>query len=104
MIGGVGSTSNRDASIDNKTQTVLLFAEIERLQHVNAELYNELLRFKSNQDKGSLYEERLKILENENRNLSELVNSYTKEHDNLKAREGRLSEMETRIGLLATEN
>ena len=51
MTFDMGSIEN--APTETKAQFVILFSEIERLQHVNSDLYGELVRSRAQAGSGS---------------------------------------------------
>ena len=83
-------------TLDLQTQKVLLCIEIERLQTINEELFNELVHSKNiGGGREGAYTEKISILEAQNRTLSELASQNTP---------SRIKELETRVLLLTNEN
>jgi len=96
------------ASPDLNAYIVMLCLEIERLHNVNGDLYSELSILKT-QGLSSVAtfggnDSRVSLLEAENRRLSELVSTYTKEFDSSRQKDSKVHDLEMQVKYLSNEN
>jgi len=95
------------ASPDLNAYIVMLCMEIERLHNVNGDLYSELVALKA-QGSTSVAsfggDSRVGLLEVENRRLTELVSTYTKELEANRQKDSKIHDLEMQVKYLSNEN
>jgi len=96
------SPNRNNMSSPQRATTSIIHSELDRLRRANAELSREF--DKSGSDKTALYEERINIIQAENRNLENLLAAYAKDRELLKQKDAKIADLENRLILVVTEN